>query len=371
MRPEVEGGRALDSHAANRDTAETLGPRHYWARRLSRIAPIFLGPGVPAAPLGPASILGARLDNRRAWSFVVPSHTWENPGVRAEALAAHQIHLAQAPAHHVFFLCSTAAEVLALQRESVRAIFGHHNLLVRDAVFAPDPTTPKDFDAIYVGQMSPFKRHWLAREVPRLALVYYPRDRTLSDIESVRLALPRATFVNAEVAATHPARPAHGRAGELINRVLAERGYASLPPPAVAVYCNRARVGLCLSAEEGAMYASMEYLLCGLPVVTTPSRGGRDFFFDPEYTLTVPADPRAVRDAVAALIARAIPPETIRATVLARLAHERARLQALLGAAFDEAGAWDEFPAAWERLFTGPIWQWHTTDSLLSDRHPG
>lgn len=34
---------------------------------------------------------------------------------------------------------------------------------------------------------------------------------------------------------------------------------------------NQCRLGLCLSAVEGPMYASIEYLLAGLPVVSTES----------------------------------------------------------------------------------------------------
>tara|TARA_B100002019_G_C21274529_1_gene604527 strand:- start:4633 stop:5595 length:963 start_codon:yes stop_codon:yes gene_type:complete len=42
---------------------------------------------------------------------------------------------------------------------------------------------------------------------------------------------------------------------------------------------NKSKIGLCLSGIEGAMYSSVEYLLCGLPIVSTKSIGGRDVFF--------------------------------------------------------------------------------------------
>jgi hypothetical protein len=48
----------------------------------------------------------------------------------------------------------------------------------------------------------------------------------------------------------------------------------------VAGYLNQSKIGAILSEEEGACYANTEYLLCGLPVVSTPSRGGRDIFYD-------------------------------------------------------------------------------------------
>tara|TARA_B110000971_G_scaffold34927_1_gene32799 strand:- start:3828 stop:4814 length:987 start_codon:yes stop_codon:yes gene_type:complete len=52
---------------------------------------------------------------------------------------------------------------------------------------------------------------------------------------------------------------------------------------------NNSNVGLLLSGHtgehrqagcEGANFSSCEYLLCGLPIVSTPSQGGRDYWFD-------------------------------------------------------------------------------------------
>lgn len=48
----------------------------------------------------------------------------------------------------------------------------------------------------------------------------------------------------------------------------------------VADILQRSCVGLMLSFVEGASLASLEYLLCGLPVVSTASFGGRDAWYD-------------------------------------------------------------------------------------------
>jgi len=64
------------------------------------------------------------------------------------------------------------------------------------------------------------------------------------------------------------------------------------------------------------MFASTEYLLAGLPIVTTASAGGRDVYHDAEYCWTVPADPAAVADAVDHLKARNIPRRYIRERTL-------------------------------------------------------
>ena len=78
------------------------------------------------------------------------------------------------------------------------------------------------------------------------------------------------------------------------------------------------------------MYASMEYLMAGLPVVSTPSRGGRDLFFHPDTTIIARDDPREIRQAVEALKARAVPPEVVRATTLRLVQRERERFNAFV-----------------------------------------
>jgi glycosyltransferase involved in cell wall biosynthesis len=95
----------------------------------------------------------------------------------------------------------------------------------------------------------------------------------------------------------------------------------------VAAVYRRAHVGLCLSAAEGAMLASMQYLLVGLPVVTTPSMGGRDVFFDAENSITVEPEANAVAKAVAEWIERRPDPRAIRGRALERVAEHRERLR--------------------------------------------
>ena len=62
-----------------------------------------------------------------------------------------------------------------------------------------------------------------------------------------------------------------------------------ISPKKVVELYNESRVGLILSGNtgknqqygaEGANYSSSEYLLCGLPVISTESQGGRDYWFD-------------------------------------------------------------------------------------------
>ena len=105
----------------------------------------------------------------------------------------------------------------------------------------------------------------------------------------------------------------------------------------------RAAVGLVLSPVEGSSYASMEYMLAGMPVVSTPSVGGRDVYFDPDFCVICEPDPTAVRDAVADLRSRNIPREEIRARTLAKIEPARRRFLTLIDEVLDELGAAPRF----------------------------
>jgi glycosyltransferase involved in cell wall biosynthesis len=50
---------------------------------------------------------------------------------------------------------------------------------------------------------------------------------------------------------------------------------------------NKCRIGLALSTIEGSCYASTEYLLCGLPVISTKSVGGRQVWYDESNSIVV------------------------------------------------------------------------------------
>ncbi len=102
--------------------------------------------------------------------------------------------------------------------------------------------------------------------------------------------------------------------------------YRRLMQPEVAEAYSTARVGLCLSAVEGAMYASTEYLLAGIPVVSTHSKGGRDRLFDPAHSRIVEDDPASIAEAVRELAELRIDPLEIRGSVFTKMQTHRARL---------------------------------------------
>jgi hypothetical protein len=74
----------------------------------------------------------------------------------------------------------------------------------------------------------------------------------------------------------------------------------------------------------------MEYMLAGLPVVSTPSIGGRDVYFDHEICTICDPDPASVWEAVRNMKVRNIPREFVRARALAKIEPERRRFLSLI-----------------------------------------
>ncbi len=214
--------------------------------------------------------------------------------------------MARHPHHRITHLAPSETEAAVLHRLKIPAILCSKNCLVDESIFRPRPEQPKLHRAVYDARLTPFKRHELARKVRDLALVTYdiPLHRDQSYIDRTRELLAHATWLNGPFAPD----PADRR---------------KLTLDEVALHLVRARVGLILSAVEGQNNASIQYLLCGLPVVTTRNRGGRDTFFTPEHVIWADDTPEAVADAVDELVSRDIDPAAVRANALRMIDQHR------------------------------------------------
>jgi len=99
----------------------------------------------------------------------------------------------------------------------------------------------------------------------------------------------------------------------------------------------------------------MEYFLSGLPVVSTPSLGGRDVFFDDKFVLQVEADPKAVGWGVSALIDRDISPELIRKRTLERMTEHRNRFMSLVNELLAKSGVEPNFETRFPSIFVNKL----------------
>lgn len=205
------------------------------------------------------------------------------------------------PNVHIVVLTNTNFETYLLANLGISAMPGNRSIFVDETVFKPWDG-PAEFDAVYNARLTPAKRHELARDLTRVALIY-DRDRPddPNRLADVKAKLPRATFV---------------------NHIEGQGAYRHLSSEECDRHINRARVGLSLSRTDGALTA-MEYLLAGLPVVSTQSRGGRERYLLPPFCRLVDDNAAAVADAVDLFARRPIPKAVIRSHALHMLQFER------------------------------------------------
>jgi hypothetical protein len=228
---------------------------------------------------------------------------YHNPGwIRARSLPRYVRILRHFGKNaRLHFITNEESEARWLMLLGQKATCLGHNLHVRDGFFTPDPATPKRYDAVYAATMAPYKRIELAREIERLAFVTYVTHQEEWDLHAFEPRLRHADFNR-----------------RFISREEVRERYRS------------SQVGLALSAAEGAMFSCTEYLLCGLPVVTTPNRGGRNRYLTPETSTTVAPDPHAIRMAVERYCQSPPKPDTIREITLNLMRRDRAAFVELL-----------------------------------------
>lgn len=235
------------------------------------------------------------------------------------------------PHHSYIFLCNSPVEVTMLKEAGLNAVLCNHNCWIDEHLFHPDSTEAKRFDAVYDANISPYKRHHLAAEVQNLALISFRHPVLFNEgyARKIRQELDHAHWHNDPLT----------------------DDFNFLSNEQVVTILNQSRIGLCLSAVEGAMYASIQYLLCGLPVVSTASRGGRDVFFEDEYALIVADDPEAVASGVQEMISRNIPPDAIRDRVIELISTHRQTFIDLLQSIFDRHQSGQQAADIWPELF--------------------
>lgn len=302
-------------------------------------------------PLYSIAALGRRLASRRATFLMMPSWTLEQrPAMIARLGRDLAWYRERFALHELVFLCNTEEERRLVTAVGGNAIFSNHNLMVSEDIFHPLPDVSVEFDAVYNGRISPTKRHHLAFDIERLLHI------------AVSIGELPPAGNRAFIRRLQAQSPLHQIANPIVDGLTGR-----LTPQEVNRAYNQAAVGLCLSAAEGAMCASMEYLMAGLPVVSTPSLGGRDVYFDPDYCIIADPEPVAIRRAVETLRDRAIPREEIRRRTLAKVWAQRRELMEFLSNLLERMGSAEPPLSQWPFPGTRTLRRWATIDQHVRE----
>lgn len=206
---------------------------------------------------------------------------------------------------HLIILHNSESEYRFARFFGFDSRFLNQNIHINEYNFQVQVDVPKKYDAVYVASAKPYKRIHLASAIEKLYVVTYfwpdIRDKQGNwDLHAFEPRIKHADFNRTRISA-----------------------------PQVSQIVNASHCALALSRKEGAMWATMEYLLSGIPIVSTPSLGGRDFFFDERYVTIVPPKPTEIAEAVAAWKEVAPDPHWIRVETLRKIDHHRRKFHAL------------------------------------------
>jgi len=222
---------------------------------------------------------------------------------------------------HFTFLCNSPHEEDVVKAKGLNAVFCHQNAFIDEKLYPVIPDAEKLYDAVYVARVTPFKRQELARDIKTLRLIGWTSPLETDYFNKVMSDMPQAKWT-CNVAS---------------NKIYRE--------------INAARVGLCLSAEEGAMFVSAEYMLCGIPSVTTRNMGGREALFPEEAFCYVEDTPESVAEGVYKLIEHSPDPLEIRQAYLKNMYEHRQIFIKLIQNIIDSSGKKINFSDQWEQVF--------------------
>jgi hypothetical protein len=236
--------------------------------------------------------------------------------------------LSDRPHHRLIMLGNDTTEANLCNALGVQGVSSNHNIWLDNNVFKITDAE-KRYDSVYNTQLIAHKRCELVENIRNVCFI--TASSRADYVAKIWRNISHVQFVNGSPLG-NPRR---------------------LPPAQVSEILNQSMVGLCLSWVEGAMFSAGEYLLCGLPIVSTYSIGGRDVLFDKYNSILVPAEPQSVADAVARLVESRRNPYRIRADVLSRMWRLRSDLyKKVVSIMGDDWNARQRFQI--ERIFLDP-----------------
>ena len=205
--------------------------------------------------------------------------------------------LAPEPVRDRVYFLSNEPEVHELRLGAgLNSFLVNNNCWLDENSFSILEGAEKKYDAVYTARAVDMKRIHLAEKVPNLALVQ-------SGI-NMKSTIPPATGYER-------CRPVYAPADYLNFEQLTH------------LY-SESRCGLMLSRHEGACYTVTEYMLCGIPAVSTmpdpgDTMGGREAWLSDDNSVYCRPTPAAVAEAVEIINAGNLSPADVRQSQITRM----------------------------------------------------
>lgn len=160
-------------------------------------------------------------------------------------------------------ILTNSVEELNLYPRNIPAIFCNQNCWLDSNLFTVR-NCPKEYDIVINAHGEKWKGHSLIENLNFTKLFITPSEHDLSVFKPTKIL-------------------------------------KKIDPENVCYNLSKCKVGLALSYEEGSCYASTEYLLCGIPVVSVKSKGGRDVWYN-EINSIIVSNESELKDAIQFII---------------------------------------------------------------------
>ena len=245
------------------------------------------------------------------------------------------------PEHRLIFMSNSEEAHYQCRLNSIASAFVNQNCFIDERLFQP-ADKQKDFDCVYNARFSEIKRHELISSDINLSVITYFINEEERMLHDSFIQNNRCTLLN----------PSKG------SSILGIR------PKELSEHLCRARCGLMLSEVEGANYATVEYLLSGLPVVSTPSKGGRNEYLDPRYCTIVKPNKELIMQAILSYKEKTPDPEQVRNSTIFNMESFRSRFARLMDPIFQDMNNSMTTEILFRDFFFHKWLRWQTIGSL-------
>lgn len=144
-------------------------------------------------------------------------------------------------------LCNSPREKAVCDNLKVYCAFVNKNCFLNEDLYNIDETIQKEYDGIYSTSYNNRKRLNLCHNMSNIGILLNYKNKLIPDD-----ALKSLNILNTE----------------------------TIPENEVYKFYNKAKFGLCLITQDDSSNANAEYLLCGLPVISVETAGGRNVWYN-------------------------------------------------------------------------------------------
>jgi glycosyltransferase involved in cell wall biosynthesis len=202
-------------------------------------------------------------------------HSW------AHLDGTHQYDILKLYCDSVTILANTFKEHYIFKSKNYKSLYCNHNCWLDENVFKPLPNIEKRYDFVYNANNCLYKNHKLLKNIIKnYNSLFITYDGTMPESNTEGIV---NEFIDTE---------------NIRNKYKPTSTITTWDTNHVCELLNSAKVGIYLTTNDGACYASSEYLLCGLPVVSTKSTGGRDVWYNEDNSIIIDFDEKSLHDSI-------------------------------------------------------------------------